>query len=204
MFYFQHQQHIPTVINIDLRQPLRDAKHFMMLLETNLSQKTLTAPVLGIKLVAETLHAYAAQTSDLFSNQDFSGKDSDKIEHLFEQLYARLDYDLIRGTACREDHRPEYASQNNDLKIRAYTQLKKPRPFWLLSNPKQLLKKNNRLYYKSIIRFSMGPERIEAGWWDAVDIQRDYYIGIDDLVGSLWIYHDLKDKQLWYLHGLFG
>ena len=74
----------------------------------------------------------------------------------------------------------------------------------MLSEPKQLRKKNNRLYYKSIIRFSMGPERIESGWWDDADIQRDYYIGIDELIGSLWIYQDLKNKQFWYLHGLFG
>ncbi len=50
----------------------------------------------------------------------------------------------------------------------------------------------------------MGPERIEAGWWDCDDIHRDYYIGIDKIAGSLWIYHDLKNKQNWYLHGLFG
>ncbi|MFT7458737.1 MAG: protein ImuB [Planctomycetota bacterium] len=204
IFYFQHQQHIPTIIDIDLRQPLRDARHFMMLLETKLSQKTLATPVFAIKLVAETLHAYTTQTLDLFSSQGASGVADENIEYLLEQLYARLGYDLIKGIVCHEDHRPEYASQNSTLEIRPYKQIKKPRPFWLLAEPKQLRKKNNRLYYKSIIHFCMGPERIESGWWDDADIQRDYYIGIDELVGSLWIYQDLKDKKFWYLHGLFG
>lgn len=203
-FYFQHQQHLPTIINISLRQPLRDTKHLMMLLETKLYQNKLAAPVLGIKLVAETLHSYTAQTLDLFSVQDIDGGYENNIDSLLEQLHARLGYDVVNGIACHEDHRPEYACQNSSLIMRTYPQIKKPRPFWLLPEPKQLLKKNNRLYYKSIICFGAGPERIETGWWDGTDIQRDYYIGIDKVAGSLWIYHDLGNKQLWYLHGLFG
>ena len=115
-------------------------------------------------------------------------------------------YESVLGDKAffHSDHRPEYASLNGSLKMRTYPQIKKPRPFWLLPEPLLLLKKNNRLYHRSIIRFSMGPERIEAGWWDGADIQRDYYIGIDKIAGSLWIYHDLKGKQLWYLHGPFG
>lgn len=204
VFYFQHQHHLPTIINIGLRQPLRDPKHFMLLLETKVNQMSLSAPVAAMKLVAETLHAYTTQTPDLFPTQYIKGGAYEDIENLLEQLYTRLGHRLITAIASHEDHRPEYAHRNSNSGISAYTQITRPRPFWLLAKPEQLLKKNNRLYYKSIIRFSMGPERIEAGWWDDVDIHRDYYIGIDKVAGSLWIYHDLKDKQRWYLHGLFG
>ncbi len=204
IFYFQHEHHLPTTIHIGLRQTLRDAKHFIMLLETKISQMTLPAPVLSMKLIAETLHAYTTQTADLFPLQNLDGNTDVNIEDLLEQLSSRLGHKLISGIASHEDHRPEYAHRNSDMAIGAYTQTGRPRPLWLLASPAPLSKKNNRLYYKSVIRFSMGPERIEAGWWDGVDIRRDYYIGIDEVAGSLWIYHDLKDKQLWYVHGLFG
>ena len=54
------------------------------------------------------------------------------------------------------------------------------------------------------IHFLMGPERIEAGWWDSDGIRRDYYVGVDDIAGRVWIYHDLTTRQKWYLHGLLG
>jgi protein ImuB len=204
IFYFQHQQHIPTSIKIDLRQKLRDPKHFKMLLETKTSQMTLPASVFSIKLVAETLRVYNTQTSDLFPSYDYTAGIDTNIEHLLEQLYVRLGYDVVTGIATHEDHRPEFAYKNSQPGFRKHAEITKPRPFWLLPSPTRLFKKNNQLYYKSLIRFSMGPERIEAGWWDCSDICRDYYIGIDEIAGSLWLYHDLKDRQKWYLHGLFG
>ncbi len=203
-FYLQHQQHTPTVINISLRQPLRDVEHFMMLAKIKLYQQKLTVPVLGIKLIAETLHTYKAQTPGLFSSLEIDSSTENNIESLLEQLHARLDHGAIRNMIFHADHRPEHANLDGNLEKRTYPQIKNPRPFWLLSEPKPLQKKNNRLYHKSIIHLCMGPERIEAGWWDGTDIRRDYYIGIDEMAGSLWIYHDLMNKQLWYLHGLFG
>jgi protein ImuB len=204
VFYFKHPQCIPTIIDISLRQPLRNSEYFMILLETKLQQTSLVAPVIGVNLLSEALHAYTAKTFELFSNNDIDAEANGNIASLLEQLYARLDHELIKDISCREDQRPEYASSNIKPGKQASEHIKKPRPFWLLPEPKQLLIKNNRLYYKSIIHFSVGPERIEAGWWDDGDIQRDYYIGIDEVAGSLWIYHDLKEKKYWYLHGLFG
>jgi len=204
IFYFQHEQQIATTIKIDLRQPRRDPEHFAMLLETKISQMTLPARVLGIKLIAETLHTYTTETPDWFPVRDIRGDTEQNIEQLLEQLYARLGCDLITGIVSHEDHRPEYAYRFAAPGTGVYTKITLPRPFWLFAKPKPLLKKNNRLYYKNVIRFSTGPERIEAGWWGGKDIHRDYYIGIDELAGSLWIYHDLSDQQHWYLHGLFG
>ena len=204
IFYFQHQQRIPTSIKIDLRQKLRDPNHFRMLLKTKVSQMTLPASVFSIKLIAETLHVYDAQTADLFPAYNHTLDIDKNIECLLEQLYTRLGYDAVTGLITHEDHRPEFAYKNSQPGFRKHAEITKSRPFWLLPSPIRLFKKNSQLYYKSIIRFSMGPERIEAGWWDHADICRDYYIGIDEIAGSLWLYHDLKDRQKWYLHGLFG
>jgi protein ImuB len=203
-FYFQYEQHIPTVINIDLRQALRDSKHFLLLLETKMNQLVLPAPVIAIKLIAETLYAYSTQTTELFQCGDHQADGGGDIEDLLEQLYARLGHKAIAGITAREDHRPEHAHHVSEPGFSKYSEITAARPFWLLPCPRQLLERNNRLYYKSIIHFSMGPERIETGWWDCDDICRDYYIGVDEIAGSLWIFHDLKDRQSWYLHGLFG
>jgi len=204
IFYFQHEQHIPTTIRIDLRQTLRDTKHYALLLSTKISQITLAAPVIAIKLVAETLHAFTSKTPGLFVEDNFVSDSGKNIDALIEQLIARLGSEMITGLRPYDDHRPEYAYKENDSSSEKYEIINRPRPFWLLEQPKKLLKKNNQLYHKSLIRFSAGPERIETGWWDCHDIQRDYYIGIDELAGCLWFFHDLKEKNKWYLHGLFG
>jgi protein ImuB len=204
IFYFQHEQHIPTTIRIDLRQKLRDANHYALLLATKINQMTLVAPVIAIRLVAETLHAFTSETDSLFAEDNFVSDSGKSIDVLIEQLIARLGSEMITGLTPHDDHRPEYAYKENDSGSGKYEAINKPRPFWLLAQPKQLLKKKNQLYYKSLIHFSAGPERIETGWWDCHDIQRDYYIGIDEFAGCLWFFHDLKEKNKWYLHGLFG
>ena len=42
------------------------------------------------------------------------------------------------------------------------------RPGWLLPRPVPLR--------DAYVRVIAGPERIESGWWDCDDLQRDYYI----------------------------
>jgi protein ImuB len=48
-----------------------------------------------------------------------------------------------------------------------------------------------------------GPERIESGWWDGDDVQRDYYVVRMPSGPDLWVFRDLRDSQ-WYLHGLWS
>jgi protein ImuB len=49
-----------------------------------------------------------------------------------------------------------------------------------------------------------GPERIESGWWDGGDIQRDYYVVKDSAGALLWIYRECTGARRWFLHGIFG
>jgi protein ImuB len=49
---------------------------------------------------------------------------------------------------------------------------------------------------------SLGPERIESGWWHGAMQRRDYYrLELENGVW-LWCYRDLK-LQTWHLHGIF-
>ena len=203
-FYFQHEQHIPSKVYVGLRQNLRNAEHFFTLAETKIMQVKLVASVVSIKLVAKAFHAYRGKSRDLFPTLEASGREESDIDSLLEQLSARLGVERLSGISIHPDHRPEYAHRTHEAGMFSYTQIKKCRPFWLLSEPRQLFKRNNKLYYKGLIKFHAGPERLESGWWDSESIRRDYYIALDEIAGRLWIYNDLKDKRNWYLHGLFG
>ena len=47
------------------------------------------------------------------------------------------------------------------------------------------------------------PERIESGWWDDKDVQRDYYVVRTNEGAQLWVFKDLQDSK-WYLHGFWS
>lgn len=203
-FYFQHQHNIPSRADVGLRQALRDSEHFLELIRTKMEYISFPAPVISIKLVVSKFHDYTTSSNDLFSKAGGT-TNRGSIETLLEQLSARLGTHRAVGLRTHADHRPEHAhrfvgagesSSSGGGKVL--------RPFWLLEKPERLYREKNRLYYKGLIKFLKGPERLESGWWDGEDIQRDYYIATDTLAGNLWIYNDLGDRRKWYLHGLFG
>jgi protein ImuB len=49
-----------------------------------------------------------------------------------------------------------------------------------------------------------GPERIESGWWDGADVQRDYYVASDPQGARFWIYRECAGARKWFLQGIFG
>jgi protein ImuB len=57
------------------------------------------------------------------------------------------------------------------------------------------------------LRLLQGPERIESGWWDGRQVQRDYYVAALPDGTRLWVYRDRSDAAAtprWFVHGLFG
>ena len=110
----------------------------------------------------------------------------------------------LESITTHADHRPEYACRAGVSVSAGPAPPDIRRPLWLLPKPRELLNKDDGIYYRSRIHSLMGPERIVTGWWDNHGIHRDYYVGTDDIAGRVWIYHDLTTRQKWYLHGLFG
>ena len=47
-----------------------------------------------------------------------------------------------------------------------------------------------------------GPERIESGWWDGQDMERDYFIARTPREALVWVYRERRAG--WYLHGIFS
>ena len=64
------------------------------------------------------------------------------------------------------------------------------RPLWLLHRPETLDARRGRPRYGGALKLLEGPERIESGWWDGADIQRDYYTAQTAAGARLWIYRE--------------
>ncbi len=77
------------------------------------------------------------------------------------------------------------------------------RPVWLLAEPEPL---GHRLEAQPWV-LRDGPERIESGWWDGVDVRRDYFVAENPRGEAVWIYRDHRygiDDGEWFMHGLFA
>jgi protein ImuB len=49
---------------------------------------------------------------------------------------------------------------------------------------------------------SLGPERIETGWWRGPHVKRDYYRVVTEDGRRLWLFRE-RDTGRWFLHGWF-
>ena len=67
------------------------------------------------------------------------------------------------------------------------------RPLWLLEKPRPLGEGEFVLL--------AGPERIESGWWDGAEAQRDYFIARTGESSLAWIY---REQGGWFMHGFFA
>ena len=82
---------------------------------------------------------------------------------------------------------------------------------WLLPQPEPLPERQMRpLLDGKPLHLLCGPERIEAGWWDAALAERDYFIAQANDGALVWIYRarlpmSVSDEgQGWFLQGRFG
>jgi len=85
------------------------------------------------------------------------------------------------------------------------------RPVWLLDEPEPLAEKQLRpMLDGQPLQLLCGPERIEAGWWDAALAERDYFIAQTSDGALVWIYRARlpmsvsQQSQGWFLQGRFG
>ncbi|MBL4819451.1 MAG: DNA polymerase Y family protein, partial [Gammaproteobacteria bacterium] len=135
---------------------------------------------------------------------------SNKLNQFMEQLQARLGEHRVKNINSVAEHCPEYASIQPDYKEQPKNKpspeeiASNPRPFWLLTTPRQLAIRNGRLYHHHCIVILSGPERIETRWWSGTDVRRDYYVAREENGSCLWIYREKTGKRHWYLHGIFA
>ncbi len=191
---FEHTEGASTSMRIGLSLPDRSADRFLALVREQLERITLSAPTIGLRLLADRFSASSTQQSDFFSHALQNGEE---FAHTIDRLAARLGEGQVYGLKMMADHRPEKSWSKAQLDDKRKALQFPERPLWLLPEPKPL-------QLSSIPQITSGPERIESGWWDASDVERDYYIVRTSNGADLWVYRDLAQNGEWYLHGFWS
>ena len=219
-----------TRVRFALAAPARDCAHLIMVLRERLARVTLPAPVVAIALASEATAPLAGRNLGLLP-----GDEALAAVPLLDRLRARLGEEAVTQVLPHAEHRPERAWKNRvrpyfsgtgaetaarrrkvgsdptfpadprttagAAKTRAAPD--SPRPVWLLAEPEPL---GHRLEAQPWV-LKDGPERIESGWWDGIDIRRDYFVAENPSGETVWIYRDHRygsDDGEWFLHGLFA
>ena len=229
-------QTLPDLDTLVLRtaHPSIDMGHLAQLSAEHWAQTTLHAPVHHVRLRSLETTALPNTSASLLP-EDL--KKGDSFVHLLERLTARLGAEQVLAPIACQDHRPERMQRwvpAQDLPKGTTKPLQKSTkaaligppdatllPCWLLPQPLPLTVVGHRPYYQGVLRLRAGPQRLEAGWWQARASDnlalRDYFIASSPHAGLLWVYRErlqgtgegagaeaLATGFKWYLHGLYG
>jgi len=191
-----------TSVHVGLATPAREATHLVRLARERLERVALPAAIVAVGLRSHRPARYLPPPADFWYDAG-----AEPPERLLERLRARLGFEAVHGLAMQADHRPERAwDRGAPGAAPAYEpSWAPPRPLWLLSRPAALaLDDRGRPQCRGTLELVDGPERIETGWWDGDDVERDYFVARSPDGMTLWVYRERRVPRTWYVHGLFG
>jgi protein ImuB len=169
---------------------MRDSTRLRALVRERLERVTLEHAVEEIILRVERFQPLGDTQLDLL---DTTRQKDDGWEDLLDKLRARLGDGAVRQLGLKDDHRPERAWCLIESERHTPAEPLVERPLWLVT-PRAIR------YLPEV----MGkPERIETGWWDGEDVQRDYYIGKAPDGSTVWLFRQ-AGRDEWQLHGLWA
>jgi len=210
---FHHYRAAPTCCTLRLAAPAANAESFAKLLRERLATLVLPEPVRRCELRSGALTERTVASSSLWSPGERGHAPADEMPALIEHLRARLGVDAVYGLCRVPEHRPERASRVAEPRLADHRQSKggtddawSPfrRPLWLLHAPQELDSYCGRPRCDGALELLAGPERIESGWWDGADVQRDYYSARNAQGAHFWIYRECAEPRRWFMHGIFG
>ena len=201
----EHEGGTRTPLEVGLGSPSRDALHLQVLAHARLEHLRVPQPVQGLVLRAERFAPVRLRQFDLFNARN---AEEVEWESVLDRLRARLGAAAVQGLGLHADHRPEkswvrvpcHPERSEGSRARSRVAPlpgmthEKERPLWLLPEPRALTQAPHCL---------RGPERIEGGWWDGADVQRDYYVAETGQGARLWVYREQRSGQ-WFIHGLWA
>ena len=217
-------------IAVRTAQPTQDMAHLRRLLSERLALTRLGAPANWIALRSlETVPWAGASTS--FLPED--NRKGDKLHELVERLGARLGPDQVLVPVAQADHRPERmqswtraavaaasssaARAGRKAPARSETQQPQPQPPgslyppWLLREPLPLEVREGQPHYQGRLARLVGPQRVEAGWWNEGQLAvRDYFIAESPGAGLVWVFRERPSAWLteaparWFLQGVYA
>lgn len=191
---FEHRESVATSLRIGLSIADRDPEKFLALVREQLERIELPSATRGLRLIADQFSEPATLQPDLFSSTLQQHED---LAHTLDRISARLGNEGVYGLKPIADHRPEASWAIASPKEKRAAISFPGRPLWLLPEPKPL-------QLSAMPQITSGPERIESGWWDTGDVERDYYIVRTSNGADLWVYRDLTENGGWYLHGFWS
>ncbi|NCE87339.1 DNA polymerase Y family protein [Pseudomonas sp. Q1] len=191
--HLEHAQQPDSVIKVGLLSAEREPSMLFELARGRLEQVQVSAPVRGVRLLAQDLPVFVPQRQDLFDDRP---QQTLPWEQLRERLRARLGDDAVQSLRFHADHRPECAWQATAAKHPCQPLDNVRRPGWLLTEPTLLAEPG--------VQILMGPERIESGWWDGADIRRDYYLIRTRAGQQGWAYRTVGEPDGLWLQGWFA
>ena len=209
---FHHYRAAPTCCTLRLAQPEANAQRLQSLLRERLANLVLAEPVRRCELRGGSLSERPLTSQPLWPAGEHGHAPAGEMPALIEHLRARLGAGAVYGLESVPEHRPEKAwcvaesalapertSGGDELAPAPFR-----RPLWLLHSPRELDSQRGRPRHGGALQLLAGPERIESGWWDGADVERDYYSAKDPRGAHLWIYRECAGARKWFLHGIFG
>jgi len=201
-----------TVLELRFADLTAAGDRFERVLREQLERLKLKAPVEALRLEACEVAALPGRSQTLFADTADAGEEA--IGALLERFAARLGETQVYRLGVHDEHRPECATRPLSLfgKCAPGAPVAVPRPLWLLARPEALAEVGGRPQRHGPLQLLVGPERIEAGWWDSGeengkssgDIRRDYFVALSTDARWLWIYREYQLPGGWFLHGVFG
>lgn len=211
--------------------PTLDMAHMQRLLAEHLARVTLAAPALSLRLRSVETADLPGVSASLLPDELRSGDD---LQQLLERLSARLGPQQVLRVLPHADHRPEcmqvwVAATPQERSVRAPRSSQRQAaapgtaaasdalyPTWLLERPLKLAVRRDRPLYQGPLTLLVGPQRLEAAWWDVVPptaaaasvdsrpvaraatgaqagdrlALRDYFLARSEQAGLLWIYRE--------------
>jgi protein ImuB len=203
--HFEHGSTLRTPLVINTSDSSRERTRWEVLIRERLDKALLPATVSALSLQVSSWRAYTPINASWLPDR---AAQTSAWHALADRLASRLGAAQVFAVRVQDDHRPEFSWARHEFGAAApqaaVDAVEKNRPLWLIEHPRALTLQAARLQYHGDLQFVAGPERIEAGWWDAQPARRDYFIARNPLGELVWVYRDLHDRDKWYLQGLFS
>jgi len=187
-----HHRQVPTVIALKFLDATANTTHLFRVATERLGATELAAPIIRVQLRATELAGIERVAKDLLQK---SQAQNSSIQQVIDKLMARLGKDALYTALPDEDHRPEKAWLAALLESSEAPNDWPARPTWLLTTPAPA---DPDLDIQTL------PERIENGWWDEIDVRRDYHLARRPDGSYCWVYQLRHAPGQFWIHGLFA
>ena len=187
-----HHRRQATVVALKFLDATANTTHLFRVATERLGAIALSAPIIRIQLNATELASIEREGKDLLQK---SQAQNSSIQQMIDKLTARLGKEALYTALPDNDHRPEKAWLSALLESSKAPLDWPARPLWLLATP---VPATQDLDLQTL------PERIENGWWDEVDVRRDYHLARRPDGSYCWVYQLRHAPGEFWVHGLFA